>query len=355
MLKKVIPLLICLLLCGCYDSTEIDDLAYVVAVGIDKGENEPYKISFQYAVPLNIGSGIDSQPGDEAPLTIYSFETSSVQMAASLANDRIAKITDLSHLKLVVFSEEIAKIGIKQLKTDFENALSARTQFDIAVCKDDAYSCLKSASSPLELNPSRYYEDFFDNMYSTYSVKQNTNTLFNDENVFSVPYLISDGGLSCSGMAVFKNYQMKDTFHSKEVLLLNLIKNEFVHLNFETQKGVFRLDAEAPPRFSISTEKVPKITISIFLTGEPVSGEEILFKDIKFSEDILKKELKSAVLEFLEHTQRINCDVLKLSSHAKRKFLTEQDFMKYNFEQKYKDAKFNINISFKNIRTNQKE
>lgn len=350
MLKKIIPLIICLMLCGCYDSTEIDDLAYVVAIGIDKGENAPYKISFQYAVPLNIGSGIDSEPGDKSPLSLLSIETTSVQMASALANNHIAKITDLSHLKLVLFSEEAAKSGISFFKKDFENALSVRPQTNIAVCKGDAYSALASVSSPLELNPSRYYEDFFDNLFSNYSVKQNTSSLFSDKNVFSVPYVLSENGLSCNGMIMFKNFKAVDIFTSKEVLIQNLMQNEFSHLNFETEDGVFRLDAETPPSFSVKIKEKPVIVVNLSLTGEPVSGKEILFTDAKYSEKLIVNSLKSSVAKFLEHTKEINCDALNFSSHAKRKFFTDEGYKNYNFDEKYKDSSFEINISFKNIK-----
>lgn len=350
MLKKLIPLLICFTLCGCYDSTEIDDLAYVVAIGIDKGETASYKISFQYAVPLNIGSGIDSEPGDKSPLSLFSFETSSVQMASALANNKIAKITDLSHLKLVMFSEDVAKDGISDLKKDFENTLSIRPQTNIAVCKGDAYSALESVSSPLELNPTRYYEDFFDNLFSNYSVKQNTASLFSDKTVFSVPYILSENGLSCNGMVVFKNFKAVDLFTSKEVLIQNLMQNEFSHLNFETKDGVFRLDADVPPSFSVTLKENPLIKINLSLTGEPVSGEEILFKNPKYSDELIKNSLKASIMEFLEHTKQINCDVMNFSSHAKRNFFTDESYKKYNFHEKYKDSSFEININFKNIK-----
>lgn len=348
MLKKIIPLFICFMLCACYDSTEIDDLAYVVAIGIDKGESAPYEISFQYAVPLNIGSGIDSEPGDKSPLSIFSFETSSVQMATALANNKIAKITDLSHLKLIMVSEEVAKDGLSSLKTDFENSLSIRPQTNIAVCKDYAKSALSSVSSPLELNPSRYYEDFFDNVFSNYSVKQDTSSLFSDKNVFSVPYILSENGLLCNGMVVFKDFKAVDIFTSKEVLIQNMIQNEFSHLNFETKDGVFRLDADMPPSFRVIPAEKPKIIVNLSLAGEPVSGKEILFENAKYSKELIINSLKSSIMTFLEHTKEINCDVLNFSSHAKRKFFTEKAFKNYNFDEKYKDSSFEINIKFKN-------
>ena len=51
---------ISLTLSSCYDSTEVDDLVYVIAIGIDSTENEEFEFTFQSAVPLNISSGIET-------------------------------------------------------------------------------------------------------------------------------------------------------------------------------------------------------------------------------------------------------------------------------------------------------
>ena len=38
-------------LSGCYNQNSIDKLAYVVAIGLDNGENNKLKLSFQISVP----------------------------------------------------------------------------------------------------------------------------------------------------------------------------------------------------------------------------------------------------------------------------------------------------------------
>jgi len=54
MLKKffiiVILIVFVLPLCGCYDARGIETLAYVVALGIDKGTTNTYKLTLQIAL-----------------------------------------------------------------------------------------------------------------------------------------------------------------------------------------------------------------------------------------------------------------------------------------------------------------
>lgn len=60
-MNKIIAILLifslCLGLTGCYDKKEVDDLAYVLALGIDKGKTNTLKVTLQYAVPSKLGGG----------------------------------------------------------------------------------------------------------------------------------------------------------------------------------------------------------------------------------------------------------------------------------------------------------
>ncbi len=55
MLKKTFTIILILLFClstltGCYSAEGLETLAYAVAIGIDKGENDKIRISLQFAV-----------------------------------------------------------------------------------------------------------------------------------------------------------------------------------------------------------------------------------------------------------------------------------------------------------------
>lgn len=43
-------------LTGCYNSKELDDLAYVIGIAIDKGEEKKFMFTLQIAVPVKIAS-----------------------------------------------------------------------------------------------------------------------------------------------------------------------------------------------------------------------------------------------------------------------------------------------------------
>lgn len=347
MKKLIIPLILCLFLTSCYDSLEIDDLAYVVALGIDKGEAKEYKITFQYAVPINISP---EGGGEGNPLSSLSFETDSLLSAVSYADSKLAKITDLSHLNLIVFSEEVAKNGILPLKTDLYSSVKTVPDSMLAVCKGKAEDFLDAVSSPLELNPSRFYENFFESKISSpYTVKQSSLEFFNGKTDFAVPYLIYDKSISSGGMAALKNGKLISLFTLEETLVYNILKGEFTNITIETEKGIYSIDSELPPKYSIDVNG-PLIKIKLNLSGEAKTGDKEILNNQKTANQNLVSELKKKILLFLSKTQKENCDILTISSHAKRKFLTTFDFENYSWDDKYKDAKFDVSISFRNTK-----
>ena len=338
MIKKLIlPVIFTVFLCSCYDSTEIDELAYVVALGVDKGEQKNYNISFQYAVPLNISGGVDSEGGDGSPLALYSFEADSIQSALPLADSKIAKQTDLSHLKLIVFSENVAKSGISNFKKNLDKSFALRPDTNIAVSVGPAKECLNSVSSPLELNPSRYYQDFFEKNLKNTAKSSN----------FSAPLIKYGDTIETFGTAVFKNDNYVFSLTPKETLIYKIATNEFTNLKLETEKGIFRLDSELMPKFRIRTSPL-EITVTLNLSGEPISGEDRLFSDENYAKKILTDTLKQEINTLFQKSKDENTDIFGIEAHTKKLFLTEEQFESYSFQTKYKTAVLHAKINFRN-------
>ena len=102
----LIVLIISLFLTGCYDTKELDDMAYVVGVGIDKGEGNFLKITLQIAIPMKIaGNGGDPKES----FFIKSIDAPNLQEGLNRFNSTLSKGINLSHAKVIIFSEEIAK------------------------------------------------------------------------------------------------------------------------------------------------------------------------------------------------------------------------------------------------------
>lgn len=91
-----------------YTSRTLENLAYVLAMGIDVGEKAKLKVSVQFTKNASFSaSGGSSENSDN--IVLVSGEADSIFSAINLLNSYIGKEINLSHCSLFIFSEEFAK------------------------------------------------------------------------------------------------------------------------------------------------------------------------------------------------------------------------------------------------------
>lgn len=91
-----------------YTSHNMSNLAYVLALGIDVGENSKMKISAQFTNSDSFSPS--SSSSDEASsIFLVSSEANSIYSCLNLINTYIGKEINLSHCSVVIVSEAFAK------------------------------------------------------------------------------------------------------------------------------------------------------------------------------------------------------------------------------------------------------
>ena len=91
-----------------YTSHNMSNLAYVLALGIDVGENSKMKVSAQFTNSDSFSPS--SSSSDEASsIFLVSGEANSIYSCLNLINTYIGKEINLSHCSVVIVSEAFAK------------------------------------------------------------------------------------------------------------------------------------------------------------------------------------------------------------------------------------------------------
>ena len=91
-----------------YTSHNMSNLAYVLALGIDVGENSKMKVSAQFTNSDSFSP--NSSSSDEASsIFLVSSEANSIYSCLNLINTYIGKEINLSHCSVVIVSEAFAK------------------------------------------------------------------------------------------------------------------------------------------------------------------------------------------------------------------------------------------------------
>lgn len=241
--KFIFLTLICLLpifLTGCYDRYELDNLAYVIAVGVDQGKNNNVDITYQIAIPLKI-TGENSETGKDT-YTTYTVSAPSFSIGNTLVNTRLSKEINLSHIKLILYSEDLAKAGLSGHVNVYMSHSEIRPKVAFAVCEGKAKDFLSEISPKLEANPARYYELLFSS-YNYASLTAGTELIdfytasqSIDRDSFATYLKLSDDsenkeGLP-SGLAIFKGSKMIGILESDLILSHSILTNNLKRANF---------------------------------------------------------------------------------------------------------------------------
>lgn len=151
------------ILTGC-GGNEPNEIAYIVALGIDKMENNNYKMTIQYANPTQISGGASEEGGKSGSEIVENIavEAPNIYSAVGLANQIVSKTFSLSHAKIIVFSQEVARSGLKDITETFIRSEELRPDVYLAVAPDSANEYLTSVKPAMEVNPAKYYQLIYD-------------------------------------------------------------------------------------------------------------------------------------------------------------------------------------------------
>lgn len=141
-----------------YSSHSLDKLAYVIALGIDSSENDNLKVTFQFT---KSSTAAEEGSSNENLDIVNTVEASSIDNAISLMTSYIGKELSLSHCKIIVFSEEIARNGISTQIYSLINNKEIRPSANIVVSKSSAKDYISNSKPMLDKLSTRYYETFF--------------------------------------------------------------------------------------------------------------------------------------------------------------------------------------------------
>lgn len=125
-------LLVSLILTGCWERRELNELAFVMGMGIDK-EGDKYKVSMQVVVP----SEMTNQPGNyTTPVTEYISTVESIYHSISMFTLRGPRLCYMGHIRILVIGEEVAREGIAPILDVMKRSSGIRPDFYILVARD---------------------------------------------------------------------------------------------------------------------------------------------------------------------------------------------------------------------------
>ena len=371
-----------------YKSLSIDKLAYVVAIGIDSSDAKGFQFSFQFT---NVTPNSESGTAEKSPSIVNTVEATSIGSAINLMNTYIGKRLNLSHCKVIVFSEAVAVSGISKHIYTLMNDTQVRPSANIVVSKCTAKYYIENSRPILENLITKYYDIFdYSSNFTGYTVDASIGDFLNKLECDTCSPVAILGGMNTEnrnyesdinenqasstksnessifgkrgseniGLAAFKDDKMVGELNAYECLAF---------LNITNQAQGFFITIKDPEEDNnyldiyLSPSNPTKIKLSI-VNGSPYIKIDCSYSGRIYSIDANKQYLDSKKLQalstscnsFIESTfsdylyktsKELKTDINEFGKYALSKFITTNDFNNYNWNENYKNSFFDIIVN----------
>lgn len=148
-------------LTGCWDRTEIEEMGYILAIGIDRASKD-YSYTFWLAVPRKLvpaaGSSGVGGGGGEGKVHVLTVEAPDLTSAMNLTNTWIARKLTLEHAKALIIGEALASEDITTALAPAVRFREFRRNMLVMISRTTAREFLEKNQPSIEENPARWVE-----------------------------------------------------------------------------------------------------------------------------------------------------------------------------------------------------
>lgn len=370
-----------------YLSLGIDNLAYVLAIGVDKGTDNHLQVSFQFSTT---SKATESGTMEKTPTVIDSVAAPSLSTAVNLMDSYMGKELNMSHCKVIIFSEELASEGIADEIYTLINDTQIRPSANIVISKCPAKSYLEKTSPELENLISKYYEiftnsseytgfkpdatigDFFNSLIcktcEPYAIlgglttekpaNQANNHIQENYNVKANQTPIEgENGSENIGIATFKGDKLVGELCALETICFLTVRNQVDRFlisvpNPDDTKNYLDIYLTAKDSTTVNIDtssSSPYIKLKTGFTGKIYSmSSDAKYLDPETLNNISEscnKYLKTVFTDYLYKTSKeFKSDINGMGKYALNNFFTTQDFDNYNWSNNYQNAFFDVEV-----------
>ncbi|MFC0213280.1 Ger(x)C family spore germination protein [Paenibacillus chartarius] len=136
-----------LLLTGCWDRVEINDMAFALTSALDKEPDGSYRVTYMFPLPGQMGGGGGGGGGTGGGTESYYIDSEtgpSIRDASSKLQQRMSRLLFISHRRTIVVGEELAKEGISDLFDSVPRMPESRLSAYFIVSKGPAWKLINA-------------------------------------------------------------------------------------------------------------------------------------------------------------------------------------------------------------------
>jgi spore germination protein KC len=141
---KMVGLIVSLLsflLAGCWDRIEVNDLALVMASGLDQATGRNIRLTSQIAIPSQGGQSASSSSSQLPFLVVSSVGTDAIN-AKQKIQEKLSRRLYIPHRRVLIIGEKLARQGIQPLLDELTRARYSRIDTFILIAKGTTANAL---------------------------------------------------------------------------------------------------------------------------------------------------------------------------------------------------------------------
>jgi len=373
-----------LLMAGCADRIEPERLAHVVVLGLDLAEGGKLQVTFQIANP-QVGSTDRGQAENEPPSDIVTITATDILTARELANTIIPRQINFTHLQTLIISEELARSPhLHDTITSMVRLPEIRREMNMIITREKAQVFIVKNKPRLETRPHKYYEFMMDQWEISGIVPlSNLNEYLKDLSgeVYLAIYATTErieaptfefeahyragevptkkaDPAQMVGSAVIREGKMIGTLTGEETRYAMMLKKQgkaHSHITSfpdplkEGERVAVRLIRNEGTRIQVDvSDEVPKISVELQLYAQLWSIQGLTNyvtnkENQLLLERSIEEKLERETMKFVRRAQEeFRGDPFDWHTEAKKKFWTWNDYLRYDFLDKFPRAEVKV-------------
>ncbi|MFL0444829.1 Ger(x)C family spore germination protein [Bacillus subtilis] len=360
--KCVVPLLICILLTGCWDRTEINDIAFVVSSAIDKKKDQ-YRVAMQIPLVGQLGGQTGGGGGTAGSKTWYvdSASGTTIREANNKLQTSLSRTINSSHRRTVIIGEDMARDGVAPvfdiLTRNPQNRLTAL----ILVSRGEARDIL---------NTDVQLEQFPAEMIRELAIIATSRPVFLSRFMSDLVEIGSDpyapvisasktkpGGkgksnLKIDGLAIFKKDRLMDIFKDEHMtaslMLLNQARQPEFIVDLPNQMGQASIQLQKSNVSFHAAEKNGKLSMTIEIRAKGIIMENQSTYETRENDQYyiiqkaLNRTIKKDLISTVHRLQKLKADPAGFQDRTIRSTATTKNLLKKEWEEVYKDMEVHV-------------
>ncbi|WP_339167545.1 Ger(x)C family spore germination protein [Paenibacillus sp. FSL R5-0341] len=367
-IRAVLMLLLCtLFIAGCWDRKEINDVAFVIGIAVDK-EGENYRSSLQIALPGQSGAsgstgGGGGTSGDKSWFMLSN--TAKTLRGTSLEGQKaLSRKIYYAHRRTILIGEDLARDGVASMLDLFTRYPLNRFSALPVVTKGEAYAVMDT-DAPIEKFPSEMVRELcLLNMRNPRSLKTFIDAILSDgvdpflpvaSKVDNVPKDWKDvkTNIKLDGLAVFKKDKLVGMIDKApaDALILAMGEANAPEIMVKSPRGegdiFIKLNENNSSLHPTVKDDKVTVTVQLYAKGVVVDNEsnygDLREEEILKLNDAIHKKIKEDIVEGVRLIQqKYHADILGIGRSIHQHLPKEWDKMKDRWDDIYPDVEVNV-------------